>query len=85
MGCTTTVTTIGVVGAGQMGSGIAQVAGASGYKVFLWDIDNEATKRSIESIGKRLERLVEKEKISQQDAESAKNAISPVNELKDLK
>ncbi|MBW4331047.1 3-hydroxybutyryl-CoA dehydrogenase [Stakelama sp. CBK3Z-3] len=55
--------TIGVIGAGQMGAGIAQVAAASGYTVLLSDISREAAEAGKAKIGKGLDRLVAKEKI----------------------
>lgn len=62
---------IGVVGAGIMGSGIAQVASAGGYDVVLNDIEDRFLDRGLASISKSLERMVKKEKISPDD----KNAI----------
>ena len=44
---------IGVVGSGQMGSGIAQVAAMSGFKVWLYDISHEQLKKSLAGIEKR--------------------------------
>ena len=51
------VTRIGVIGAGQMGSGIAQVCARVGYEVVLVDISADALLRSIDSIGHGLDRL----------------------------
>ena len=62
---------IGVVGAGIMGSGIAQVVSSAGYNVVLNDIEDRFLDRGIASISKSLERMVKKEKISPDD----KNAI----------
>jgi len=62
---------IGVVGAGIMGSGIAQVASAAGYDVVLNDIEDRFLDRGVASISKSLERMVKKEKITSDD----KNAI----------
>ncbi len=56
------VNTIFVVGAGQMGSGIAQVSSQAGYRVYLNDIDSEFIDRGIKSINKNLERNVAKGK-----------------------
>ncbi|AKH43501.1 3-hydroxybutyryl-CoA dehydrogenase [Altererythrobacter atlanticus] len=68
---------IGVIGAGQMGSGIAQVAAASGRKVFLADREIAVAEKAKGSIAKRLARLVEKEKIAQADADNAIGLIVP--------
>ena len=59
------IKTIGVVGAGQMGSGIAQVAAATGFSVILNDVNEEFVERGFSAIEKSLGRLVKKEKISQ--------------------
>lgn len=72
---------IGVVGAGAMGSGIAQVAAQSGHKVYLFDTKSEALKKSETKLLKVLARLVEKEKISQDKANEIHGNISYVNEL----
>ena len=59
-----TVKTIGVIGAGQMGAGIAQVSAAAGYKVLLSDVSRERAEAGKTGIAKGLARLVEKEKIT---------------------
>jgi 3-hydroxybutyryl-CoA dehydrogenase len=56
-----------VVGAGQMGSGIAQVAAQTGLAVHLADVDGAALRKGLETIEKNLSRSVEKERISQQE------------------
>ena len=55
---------IGVVGAGTMGSGIAQVAARAGYDVILQDVRDEFIQRGLAAIGKSLQRDVDKERIS---------------------
>jgi len=64
-------TTFGVIGAGQMGAGIAQVAAASGMKVILHDISPDFVERGLATIAKNLQRSVDKGKL----AEEAKQAI----------
>ena len=61
---------IGVVGAGIMGSGIAQVSAASGLEVVLVDVSDEALNRGLNNIGTSLDRLVKKEQLNsaQRDA-----------------
>lgn len=61
------INVIGVVGAGQMGTGIAQVSLTAGYKVILQDIREDALYRSKEKISAGLAKLVEKEKINDAD------------------
>ena len=56
----TTLNTIAVIGAGQMGAGIAQVAAAAGFTALLCDSAPNATKKGIEQISKRLDRAIEK-------------------------
>lgn len=60
----TEIKTIGVVGAGTMGSGIAQVAAAAGYDVIMADVAEELVQKGLNSIEKSLSRLVKKGKIS---------------------
>ncbi|HKV12598.1 MAG TPA: 3-hydroxybutyryl-CoA dehydrogenase [Thermoanaerobaculia bacterium] len=62
---------IGVVGAGTMGHGIAQVAAQSGYEVLLVDVVPAALERGRASIGKGCERLVAKGKLSAEDRDAA--------------
>ena len=61
------IKTLGVIGAGQMGSGIAQVAAASGLEVIMNDISSEFVDKGFGVIEKNLARMVEKEKISSED------------------
>ena len=72
---------IGVIGAGQMGNGIAHVAALAGYAVTLSDISNEATERGLSTIRGNLARMVKKEKISQGDADAALARIQTGVEL----
>src|SRR5688572_17739115 len=67
--------TIGIIGAGQMGAGIAQVAAASGYAVVLVDQDLAIADKARDAIGKRLARLVEK---GQLDAAAADAALGRI-------
>ena len=55
---------VGVIGAGTMGNGIAQVFARSGYSVTLCDVEQRFLDRGLETIGKNLEREVAKDKIS---------------------
>ena len=67
---------IAVLGAGQMGNGIAQVAACSGYEVVMIDIKEEFVVRGITNIEKSLAKLVSKERMSQADADAARARIS---------
>jgi 3-hydroxybutyryl-CoA dehydrogenase len=69
--------TIGIIGAGQMGAGVAQVAAASGYRVVLVDQDLAIAEKARDGIGKRLARLVDKEQLESADADAALARIRP--------
>ena len=71
----------GVVGAGTMGNGIAQVLAGSGRHVVLVDVDAAALQRGMGAIGKSLGKLVEKEKISAADRDATLARIRPETEL----
>jgi 3-hydroxybutyryl-CoA dehydrogenase len=75
---------IGVVGAGTMGTGIAQVAATSGFEVFLHDVEEELLKKSMARIEKSLAKLSEKGKI-EEDKESIMGRIQTTAELSDFK
>lgn len=72
---------IGIIGSGQMGAGIAQVSAQAGYHVFLSDMNQEIAEKGKAGIARQLARLVEKEKIDQQTAETALNRIETVGAL----
>ena len=69
--------TIGIIGAGQMGAGIAQVAAVSGAIVFLADRDLAIADKARAGIGKRLARLVDKDQLSAEAADAALARINP--------
>ena len=75
------IRTLGVVGAGTMGHGIAQVAAQSGYDVILVDVVPEAVERGLGHIGKSLEKLVGKGKLSADDREAALGRIATGSRL----
>jgi 3-hydroxybutyryl-CoA dehydrogenase len=64
-----------VVGAGQMGSGIAQVFAQAGLAVHIADVDEETVKKGLETTEKNLSRAVEKERISQEEMDEAMGRI----------
>ena len=72
--------TVGVIGAGQMGAGIAQVAAQSGYRVLLSDRDIALAEKGKTGIAKRLGSAVEKAKVTAQDAEAALSRIETVGD-----
>ncbi|HKZ59796.1 MAG TPA: 3-hydroxybutyryl-CoA dehydrogenase [Candidatus Thermoplasmatota archaeon] len=79
------VRTFGVVGAGQMGSGIAQVAALAGLEVVLEDVAQAFVDRGVLAIEKSLERAVEKGKLSKDDGERARGRIRTTTSLADFK
>jgi 3-hydroxybutyryl-CoA dehydrogenase len=74
-------TMVGVLGAGTMGSGIAQVAAGFGHKVILVDSDYEALGRSEEKLAKVMKRLVEKGKISEDESSDLQSRIERTTSL----
>jgi len=74
----------GVIGSGQMGNGIAQVAAASGLDVVMSDIKEEFCENGFATISKNLDRMVKKEKISENDKNSILGRITTTTDLKDM-
>ena len=75
------IQTIGVVGAGTMGHGIAQISAQSGYDVVLVDVVPEALARGREQIVKGLERLVSKAKLAAEDRDRALSRVATGGDL----
>ena len=75
------IVTIGVVGAGTMGHGIAQVAAQAGLDVTLADVAPAALERGLQGIGKSLDRMVAKGKLSADDKAAALGRIRTASEL----
>lgn len=79
-----TITKVGVVGAGQMGRGIAQVAAMNEFQVQLFDISKESLEKGLGFIEKTLKRGVEKGKWDNDYVEKTMARLNPVTDLKDL-
>src|SRR5690242_10071099 len=75
---------IGILGAGQMGAGIAQTAAQVGFKVTLADRDLETAKQGKESISRQLRRQVEKGKLTESEQEQILDRIQLAHDLKGL-
>jgi 3-hydroxybutyryl-CoA dehydrogenase len=75
---------VAVIGSGAMGSGIAQVAAASGYQVKLFDTRPEAVDKAIAEIGKIFGKLVEKGKMSGETAAAARDRLHGVARIEDI-
>ena len=75
---------VAVIGAGTMGSGIAQVAAQAGHNVVLYDTRREAVDKALAGLRKTLDKLVEKGKFTAEQADGIHGRIAPASELRDL-
>lgn len=80
----TNIKTIGVIGSGQMGAGIAQVAAMSGYTAILWDANPAAVDKGISGIKSSLQKFVEKEKITKAQESAALGLLKPAHSVQDF-
>jgi 3-hydroxybutyryl-CoA dehydrogenase len=76
--------TIGVIGAGTMGNGIAQVAARSGYSVIMRDVSEEFLHRGIQSINRSLQRDIDKERLSETEKQEIVGRITPTTDIQQL-
>lgn len=72
---------IAVIGAGTMGNGIAHVFAMKGYQVALIDLNQQALDKALATIGKNLDRMIKKEKISEADKDQTLNNIQTFTEI----
>jgi 3-hydroxybutyryl-CoA dehydrogenase len=79
-----TIETIGVIGAGTMGHGIAQVAAAAGYKVLLRDLDRESLARGIQAIESNLAKGIQLGKLTEHDRDSILQHIRGTTHLAEI-
>ncbi|MCD6150484.1 MAG: 3-hydroxybutyryl-CoA dehydrogenase [Deltaproteobacteria bacterium] len=79
------INTFGVVGAGQMGNGIAQVAATAGMQVIMHDIADEFVARGMKTITKNLSRSVEKGRIAQEEMDTIMGRITTATDLASMK
>jgi 3-hydroxybutyryl-CoA dehydrogenase len=77
-------TTVGVVGAGLMGSGIAQVAARAGARVILQDVGEEQLARGLSAIAVSLDKFVEKDRLTRAEADATRARIEVTTDLGDL-
>jgi 3-hydroxybutyryl-CoA dehydrogenase len=75
---------IGVVGAGQMGQGIAQTAAQSGFQVVVADVSLDSARRGVEKIAAQLEKLVAKQKLAPEQMSAVMRNLSAVGTLREL-
>ena len=78
------ITSVGVVGAGQMGNGIAHVFASAGFDVTMTDISREALDSALDIIRKNLGRQVSRGKISEAEQDAALGRIKTTMALSDL-
>lgn len=78
------IKTVGVIGAGTMGNGIAQVFAASGFTVVMQDIADASLERGVATISKSLDRLIKKEKITDADKQATLARISTTTDVSQL-
>jgi len=74
----------GVIGSGQMGNGIAQVAAAAGLEILMSDIKQEFCDKGVATISKNLDRMVKKDKLSEADMKAILGRIKTTTDLKDM-
>src|SRR5690242_13955460 len=78
------IKTVGVLGAGLMGHGIAQVAATAGHDVVLREVDDDRLAKGVGRIEKQLARAVEKGKTAREDADAIRARIRPTTDYADL-
>ena len=78
------VQTVGVIGAGQMGNGIAHVLSQSGYSVLLNDVNQDALERAVERVRKNMDRQLRSGKISENEINAAMGRIKTTLDLEEL-
>jgi 3-hydroxybutyryl-CoA dehydrogenase len=79
------VSTIGVLGAGTMGHGIAQVAAAAGYHVVLRDVNEAAVTRGLESIKRNLEKGIQRGKVTEAEGDQTIARIQTTTSVEDFR
>lgn len=80
-----TIQTVGVIGAGTMGNGIAQTCAVAGLQVVMVDISDAAVQKGLATVGASLDRLIKKEKITEADKAAALARIKGSTRYDDLK
>ena len=80
-----TIQTVGIIGAGTMGNGIAQACAVSGINVVMVDISDSAVQKGLATVAGSLDRLIKKEKITEADKAAALGRIKTSTSYDDLK
>ncbi|NQV45843.1 MAG: NAD(P)-binding domain-containing protein, partial [Rhodospirillales bacterium] len=79
------ITKIGVIGAGQMGNGIAHVCALSGFDVYMVDVSPENLEKGLAAIKSNMDRQIQRKLISDDDAKAAQARITPGTDYKGFK
>src|SRR6266851_2147701 len=79
------VSTVGIIGAGQMGAGVAQVAAQAGVNILLNDVSEEMCRRGLETVERNLDRMVQRGRLKLEDLASADFVLEAVVENEDAK
>jgi 3-hydroxybutyryl-CoA dehydrogenase len=77
--------TVGIIGAGQMGAGVAQVAAQAGVKVLLTDISEEFVARGHEIVARNLDRMVQRGRFNSEERDNIMRRVDTTARLEDLK
>ena len=77
--------TVGVIGAGQMGAGVAQVAAQAGVKVLLNDISEDFVAHGLDSVGRNLDRMIQRGRFKSEERDRVMRRIETTATLEDLK
>ena len=80
-----TITTVGIIGAGTMGNGIAQACAVAGINAIMVDISDAAVQKGLATVSGSLDRLVKKEKITAADKDAILGRIKTSTSYDDLK
>jgi 3-hydroxybutyryl-CoA dehydrogenase len=76
--------TVGIIGTGAMGAGIAQIAASNGCRVLMYDTSNEMLTKAVNNIGSSLQKLLEKNKLKEEEKNTILNHISVHSQMHDL-
>ena len=80
----TSISTVGIIGAGTMGNGIAQACAVNGIKVLMLDINDAAIERGIKALGTSLDRLIKKDKMTETEKAAALALIRGTTAMQDM-
>src|SRR5260370_34206883 len=78
------VSTVGIIGAGQRGAGVAQVAGQAGVNILLNDVSEEMCRRGLETVERNLDRMVQRGRIKLEERDRLLRRIEITHRLEDL-